>query len=302
MGCSVQLLCMQDDRSVEAIVKIRFPKPVLGLYASPTTLLAVQRSMVHVLNPATAELRLALSTPDNPLGLGAVACAGSHTWVIVPSSSRSGELAVYDAMTMKIRTIISAHDSPLVAMAVSSSGLYLATASVSGTLVRVFDLRTGRRVASYRRGSSAARITAISFVKWPTGPATAGPGEEGAASARGGKAAEGKGDAGETSASAGSSSNAGDARPGGVSLGVGLVPGAGRSTVGVVATNRAQSWPELLAVASDGRTIHVFALPEEMARTGTQVFQGMTASTITRTGKRAHGGPRTGSHAAGTPS
>ena len=58
---------------------------------------------------------------------------------------------------------INAHQNALVALTVSADGDLLATASERGTLVRVFDTRSGTRLYELRRGTIGALITCITF-------------------------------------------------------------------------------------------------------------------------------------------
>lgn len=58
---------------------------------------------------------------------------------------------------------INAHQNTLVALTMSADGELLATASERGTLVRVFDTKSGARLYELRRGTIAALITCITF-------------------------------------------------------------------------------------------------------------------------------------------
>lgn len=56
-----------------------------------------------------------------------------------------------------------AHDSSVVCTAISLDGKYCATASIKGTLIRIFSTETGVQNKELRRGSSNATITSITF-------------------------------------------------------------------------------------------------------------------------------------------
>ncbi|KAJ3117514.1 WD repeat domain phosphoinositide-interacting protein 3 [Phlyctochytrium bullatum] len=60
-------------------------------------------------------------------------------------------------------SIIAAHNSGLACFALSTSGHLLATASETGTLIRVFDTRSGRLINELRRGLDRAEIFCIAF-------------------------------------------------------------------------------------------------------------------------------------------
>lgn len=66
-------------------------------------------------------------------------------------------------MTLQPLTVIEAHLSPLSYLCFDSSGTRLATASDKGTIIRVFSVPDGRKLAQFRRGSMPTRIFSMAF-------------------------------------------------------------------------------------------------------------------------------------------
>ena len=60
-------------------------------------------------------------------------------------------------------SIIVAHNTALTTLTVPPSGRLLATTSLRGTLVRVWDTATGKQVRELRRGSDQAEIYGVAF-------------------------------------------------------------------------------------------------------------------------------------------
>ncbi|KAF9534809.1 WD40-repeat-containing domain protein [Crepidotus variabilis] len=60
-------------------------------------------------------------------------------------------------------SIIAAHTSALATLSIPISGRLLATTSVRGTLVRVWDSSTGKLVREFRRGTDKAEIYGVAF-------------------------------------------------------------------------------------------------------------------------------------------
>ena len=58
---------------------------------------------------------------------------------------------------------IRAHDAPIRCLALSADGTLLATASATGTIVRVFALPSGLKLKTFRRGSRPASVWAMAF-------------------------------------------------------------------------------------------------------------------------------------------
>ena len=114
-----------------------------------------------VYNFADLNLLHTLETVSNPKGLCAL-CADSRSTVLACPGLQKGHLRV-ELFDLPKSTLIAAHESALSCLALNQSGTRLATASERGTLVRVWDTRTGQRLAELRRGAESAEIQSLSF-------------------------------------------------------------------------------------------------------------------------------------------
>ena len=63
----------------------------------------------------------------------------------------------------KKQHLIKAHESALSALAINLTATRVASASTQGTLIRVFDAKSGRQLHELRRGMDPADICSISF-------------------------------------------------------------------------------------------------------------------------------------------
>lgn len=75
----------------------------------------------------------------------------------------SGKVIIFDCLTLKAQNVIEAHRAPLSAMALNSDGTLLATASVTGTIIRVFSVPRGEKLYQFRRGTYPTTIYSMSF-------------------------------------------------------------------------------------------------------------------------------------------
>ena len=161
------------------------------------SLVAVLERRAAVYDLQTLAPLRALDTPPNARGLAALtpaAVPGDPCLLALPSGDGgSGALQVYDLAApggagaaggvsgggggVQALAEVSAHKAPLAAMAWSADGGLLATASATGTVVRVHALQPGAsRLFSFRRGSTPATVHCLAF-----GPGGGGGGNGGAA-------------------------------------------------------------------------------------------------------------------------
>lgn len=75
----------------------------------------------------------------------------------------SGEVLIFDTLTLKAVNVVEAHRSPLCCIALNSEGTLLATASETGTIIRVFGVPRGQKLYQFRRGTYPSTIYSMSF-------------------------------------------------------------------------------------------------------------------------------------------
>ncbi|XP_032684310.1 WD repeat domain phosphoinositide-interacting protein 2 isoform X4 [Odontomachus brunneus] len=103
-------------------------------------------------------------TPPNLSGLCTLSICSDNCYLAYPGSSTIGEVQIFDAIHLQAKTMIPAHDSPLAALAFSSTGTKVATASEKGTVIRVFDVHEGTKLFEFRRGvKRCVTISSLSF-------------------------------------------------------------------------------------------------------------------------------------------
>lgn len=77
--------------------------------------------------------------------------------------NRVGDAIIFDLMTLQPLAVIEAHKSALSAMCLSKDGSLLATASDKGTIVRVFNVKSGVKLYQFRRGTYPTKIFSLAF-------------------------------------------------------------------------------------------------------------------------------------------
>lgn len=75
----------------------------------------------------------------------------------------TGEVLIFDALKLEALNVVEAHRSPLSCIALNNEGTLLATASETGTIIRVFSLPKGTKLYQFRRGTYPSTIYSMSF-------------------------------------------------------------------------------------------------------------------------------------------
>ncbi|CBI25516.3 unnamed protein product, partial [Vitis vinifera] len=108
-----------------------------------------------------------IETLANPRGL----CCLSHhsnTFVLACPGLQRGLVRI-EHFGLNMTKLIKAHDSHVACLTLTMDGLLLASASMKGTLIRIFNTMDGTRLQEVRRGSDNAEIYSIALspnVQW----------------------------------------------------------------------------------------------------------------------------------------
>jgi len=131
---------------------------VLRVRINKSRIIVALQSSVHIYQFSDPPTKLStFETADNPIGL---CCLGLK---IVAFLGRSpGKVQIVEHQTGNV-SIIPAHTSAIRAMDLSPDGQFLATASETGTLIRVFSTTSCTKIAELRRGVDPALIFSIAI-------------------------------------------------------------------------------------------------------------------------------------------
>jgi WD40 repeat protein len=116
---------------------------------------------VYVYNFSDLKLLDTIDTLNNERALVSLSPKVENIVLAIPGT-QVGHVRV-ELYDIKKTTHIAAHETALACIALSFDGTRLATASEKGTLIRVFDTKTGKLLHELRRGAERADIYSISF-------------------------------------------------------------------------------------------------------------------------------------------
>lgn len=156
-----------DDYQSRSMCEFTYRSEVRGVKLRRDRIAVVLEHKIYVYSLTDLKLLHQIETLANPRGL----CCLSHhsnTFVLVCPGLNKGQVRV-EHFGLNVTKLINAHDSQIACFTLTLDGLLLATASITGTLIRIFNTMDGTQLQEVRRGADRAEISSIAFspnVQW----------------------------------------------------------------------------------------------------------------------------------------
>uniref|UniRef100_A0AC35TNM8 Guided entry of tail-anchored proteins factor 1 n=1 Tax=Rhabditophanes sp. KR3021 TaxID=114890 RepID=A0AC35TNM8_9BILA len=109
------------------------------------------------------QLQQIKETPKNNSGIVDLSCA-ENSLLAYPGDSQKGIVNIYDAEHLTSAINIHAHDSPLAVIKFNADASKIATCSIKGTVIRIWQVSTGVKLYEFSRGMARnATIYSLAF-------------------------------------------------------------------------------------------------------------------------------------------
>lgn len=160
---SPRRLCLFNTTTGSAIRELNFLTSILAVRVNRKRLIVVLQEKTYIYDINSLAILDTVDTVPNVKGLCAFSPNVDCCFLALPASTTKGSVLVYNAMELHSHCEIDAHRSPLAAIVLSSNGMYIATASEQGTIVRVHLVSEATKSYSFRRGTYRSTIFSLSF-------------------------------------------------------------------------------------------------------------------------------------------
>lgn len=130
-----------DDHQSRCIGEFTFKSEVRGVKLRRDRIVVVLEHKIYVYNFMDLQLLHQIETLANPRGLCCLSYQ-SNTFVLACPGRQKGQVRV-EHFGLNMKKFINAHDSQLACFTLTMDGLLLATASLKGTLIRIFNTMDG---------------------------------------------------------------------------------------------------------------------------------------------------------------
>ncbi|KAI6682492.1 hypothetical protein NL676_036373 [Syzygium grande] len=160
---SPRRLVLFNTATGTALRELNFLTSVVAVRLNRKRLVVVLQDKTYIYDVNTVGILDTIDTVSNPKGICAFSPSLDGCFLALPASTTRGTVLVYNVMELHSHCEIDAHRSPLAATVLSSNGMYIATASEHGTIIRVHLVSDASKSYSFRRGTYASTIFSLSF-------------------------------------------------------------------------------------------------------------------------------------------
>nr|GEU65662.1 autophagy-related protein 18b isoform X2 [Tanacetum cinerariifolium] len=160
---SPRRLCLFNTETGTALRELNFLTSILAVRVNRKRLIVVLQGKTFIYDINSLVILDTIDTVPNLKGLCAFSPCLDDCFLALPASTTKGSVLVYNAIDLHSHCEIDAHRSPLTAMVFSSNGMYIATASEQGTIIRVHSISDATKSYSFRRGTYPSTVYSLSF-------------------------------------------------------------------------------------------------------------------------------------------
>lgn len=160
---SPRRLCLFNTTTGAALRELNFLTSILAVRLNMERLIVLLQDKTYIYDLNSVAILDTIDTVPNTKGLCAFSPNLDGCYLALPASTTKGSVLVYNVMELHTHCEIDAHRAPLAAIVLSSNGMYIATASEQGTIIRVHLVSQATKSYSFRRGAYSSSIYSLSF-------------------------------------------------------------------------------------------------------------------------------------------
>ncbi|KAA8522822.1 hypothetical protein F0562_009245 [Nyssa sinensis] len=163
---SPRRLCLfntETGTALKEVKELNFLTSILAVRVNKKRLIVILQEKAYIYDINSLVILDTIDTVPNLKGLCAFSPSLDGCFLALPASTVKGSVLVYNVMELNSHCEIDAHRSPLAAIVLSSNGMYIATASEQGTIIRVHLVSEATKSYSFRRGTYPSTISSLSF-------------------------------------------------------------------------------------------------------------------------------------------
>jgi len=154
------MVMIWDDFQNKCIAELEFKSPITNVKMRRDIILITIKNKTFFYKFSNLQLIKSIETFDNSSGICALSVDSDNGVAAIPGKG-TGTIIIDHFIDQPI--VINAHENPIRKIALNKQGDKMASVSEKGTLIRVWDTKTGKKIKELRRGSNSAEITSLAF-------------------------------------------------------------------------------------------------------------------------------------------
>jgi len=151
-----------DDSKQKIVGELRSRNEVKGVSLRRDIIVMICEYAIYVYTCSKLEVIQHITTIDNSRGLCALSPTGDP-WILCCPVFPKGSIKVQVGKDNAASHVFHAHETALAAIVLNETGSLVATASETGTVVKVFATTDGQLLYRLRRGAASADIHCLTF-------------------------------------------------------------------------------------------------------------------------------------------
>ena len=158
-------LLIWDDKQGKEIYEFRFSSFVSNCFIKQKYIFVFCKDSINIISIKNMKIIKEIPTRNNKEGIGTIS-SNLDKYILSWPSFGQGEIEIKDFQDIKINSPnikIKAHSSEINYIKLNNDGTKLASSSVNGTIIRIFDVINRQIIQEFKRGNGNAKIYSINF-------------------------------------------------------------------------------------------------------------------------------------------
>ena len=158
-------LLIWDDKKGKEVYEFRFSSFVTNCFIKTKYIFVFCKDSINIISMKTMKIMKEIAIKNNPEGIGSIS-SDMDLYILSWPSFNQGEIEIKDFQEIKTNSQsvkLKAHSSDINYIKLNKDGTKLASASINGTMIRIFDVIKKQIIQEFKRGNGTAKIYSINF-------------------------------------------------------------------------------------------------------------------------------------------
>ena len=158
-------LLIWDDKKGKEIYEFRFSSFVSNCFIKTKYIFVFCKDSINIISMKTMKIIKEIATKNNPEGIGTIS-SNKDKYILGWPNFNQGEIEVKDFFEIKNNiqsSKIKAHSNDICCIKINNDGTKIASSSINGTIIRIFDINKKKMIYEFKRGNGTAKIYSINF-------------------------------------------------------------------------------------------------------------------------------------------